>query len=70
MEFDYTSNNPSSHSSSSSSSVPPLSIKEIAAKATRFDYNPLIPLRYWLRTADTLLKEVVGFNTPHPRFPC
>ncbi|KAF8250350.1 hypothetical protein K440DRAFT_597928, partial [Wilcoxina mikolae CBS 423.85] len=57
MEFDYTSSNPNSHSSSTSNTAPPLSIKEIAEKATRFDYNPLIPLRYWLRTADTLLKE-------------
>lgn len=39
-------------------SAPPMSIKEIADKAVNFDYNPLIALRYWLRTADTLLKEV------------
>ncbi|KAF8465964.1 hypothetical protein BDZ91DRAFT_658552 [Kalaharituber pfeilii] len=35
----------------------PLSVQEIAAKAIQFDYNNTIPLRYWLRTADTLLKE-------------
>lgn len=38
--------------------APSLSVREIADKATSFDYNNLIPLRYWLRTADTLLKEV------------
>ena len=37
---------------------PPLSIKEIADIAVRFDYNPHVPLRRWLRTADTVLKEV------------
>ncbi|RPB08607.1 hypothetical protein P167DRAFT_548835 [Morchella conica CCBAS932] len=37
---------------------PPLSVQEIARKAEDFDYNPLVPLRHWLRTADTLLKEV------------
>jgi len=37
---------------------PPLSIQEIAAKAIDFEYNPLIPLRYWLRTADIMVKEV------------
>ncbi|KAF8423859.1 hypothetical protein EV426DRAFT_601444 [Tirmania nivea] len=36
---------------------PPLAIQEIAAKAIDFEYNPMIPLRYWLRTADTMLKE-------------
>lgn len=41
-----------------SSDAAPLSIQEIAKKATDFEYNPLIPLRYWFRTADTLLKEV------------
>ncbi|KAI9799151.1 MAG: hypothetical protein M1833_004191 [Piccolia ochrophora] len=35
----------------------PLSVPEITQKAEDFEYNPLVPLRYWLRTADTLLKE-------------
>lgn len=39
-------------------SPPPLSVKEIADKALSFEYNHLIPLRYWLRTADTILKQV------------
>ncbi|RPA98763.1 Mov34-domain-containing protein [Choiromyces venosus 120613-1] len=42
--------------------APPMSIKEIADKAVDFDYNPLIPLRYWLRTADTLLKEATIYQ--------
>lgn len=40
------------------SAARPLSTKEIADKAMDFVYDPLIPLRYWLRTADTLIKEV------------
>lgn len=67
MEFDYTETSPTSRRPASR---PPLSVKEIAALATRFDFNPLIPLRYYLRTADTLLKEVrVSYRqlpTPHP----
>ncbi|CUS12269.1 unnamed protein product [Tuber aestivum] len=42
--------------------TPPMSIKEIADKAVDFDYNPLIALRYWLRTADTLLKEAAIYQ--------
>ena len=36
----------------------PMSVEQIVRKAENFDYNPLIPLKYWLRTAGTLLKEV------------
>jgi STAM-binding protein len=36
----------------------PMSVKEIAEKAQAFEFNPQIALRYWLRTADTLLREV------------
>ncbi len=36
----------------------PMNVEQIVKKAQDFDYNPLIPLKYWLRTADTLLKEV------------
>lgn len=36
----------------------PLSVRQIADLAQNFDYNPSIPLKYWLRTAGTLLKEV------------
>jgi STAM-binding protein len=35
----------------------PLNVELIVQKASNFDYNPLIPLKYWLRTATTLLKE-------------
>ncbi|KAI9851968.1 MAG: hypothetical protein M1838_002257 [Thelocarpon superellum] len=34
-----------------------MTIPEITKKAEDFEYNPHVPLRYWLRTADTLLKE-------------
>ena len=35
-----------------------MSVAEITQKAEDFEYNSHVPLRYWLRTADTLLKEV------------
>ncbi|KAI9680876.1 MAG: hypothetical protein M1817_004316 [Caeruleum heppii] len=34
-----------------------MSVQEITQKAEDFVYNPLVPLKYWLRTADILLKE-------------
>jgi hypothetical protein len=36
----------------------PLSIKELTRRAEDIEYDPSIPLKYWLRSADTLLKEV------------
>lgn len=33
-------------------------MKDIAAKASAFQFNTRVPLKHWLRTADTLLKEV------------
>lgn len=36
----------------------PMNVEQIVQKAQSYDYNPLIPLKYWLRTAGTLLKEV------------
>lgn len=47
----------------------PLNVEQIVKKAQNFDYNPLIPLKYWLRTAGTLLKEVdaLAFRDRNPR---
>lgn len=36
----------------------PLSVKEISDEANTFTYNNVIPLKHWLRAADTLLREV------------
>jgi hypothetical protein len=36
----------------------PMTVKEIVTKAQAFEFNPHIALKYWLRTADTILKEV------------
>lgn len=36
----------------------PRSVEEITEDAQAYEYTPLIPLRYWLRAADTMLKEV------------
>jgi STAM-binding protein len=35
----------------------PMNVKEIASKAQSFEFNLSIALKYWLRTADTLLRE-------------
>ncbi|ORY12693.1 STAM binding protein [Clohesyomyces aquaticus] len=35
----------------------PLSVEDIVEQAASFQYNVHIPLRYWLRTADTMRKE-------------
>lgn len=51
-------NDPSTHHAAAR----PMSVKEIAEKAIDFDYNPLVPLRYWLRTAETLLKEATIYQ--------
>jgi len=40
----------------------PMNVEQIVQKAQSYDYNPLIPLKYWLRTAGTLLKEVCSFH--------
>ena len=44
----------------------PLNVEQIVKKAQNFDYNPLIPLKYWLRTAGTLLKEVNAIASEGP----
>jgi STAM-binding protein len=36
----------------------PRKVEEITRMAQNYDYNPSIPLRYWMRTAATLLREV------------
>ena len=36
---------------------------EIIQRAEEFEYNPLISLKYWLRTADALQKEVQATGT-------
>ncbi|KAL5365723.1 hypothetical protein BJX96DRAFT_159614 [Aspergillus floccosus] len=36
---------------------PPHSVKDITRIAQDYEYNPSIPLRYWLRSAATLVKE-------------
>ena len=49
--------------SATSASSKPLNVEQIVQQAQNYDYNPQIPLRYWLRSANTLLKEVCR----HPR---
>ena len=50
--------NMDSRTNEETASSRPLNVEQIVKKAQNFDYNPLIPLKYWLRTAGTLLKEV------------
>ncbi|MCJ1351244.1 MAG: hypothetical protein MMC33_001227 [Icmadophila ericetorum] len=35
----------------------PLNVQQIVKQAQSFEYNPLVPFKYWLRSAGTLLKE-------------
>ena len=46
----------------------PMNVEQIVTKAQNFDYNPLIPLKYWFRTAATLLKEAwdLAWNIYNP----
>ncbi|KAL8721418.1 MAG: hypothetical protein Q9225_001893 [Loekoesia sp. 1 TL-2023] len=37
--------------------VQPMSVEQIVQQAENFEYNPLVPLRHWTRSAGTLLKE-------------
>ncbi|PYH47894.1 putative endosome-associated ubiquitin isopeptidase (AmsH) [Aspergillus saccharolyticus JOP 1030-1] len=36
---------------------PPQSVESITRLAQDYEYNPSVPLRYWLRTASTLIRE-------------
>lgn len=38
----------------------PLSVKEISDQALDFTFNPLLPIKSWLRTAQMLYREVRG----------
>ena len=46
------------HSTAGKAHTKPSSVQQIVKRAQQIDYNPLVPLRYWLRSAKTLLKEV------------
>ncbi|KKY16335.1 putative endosome-associated ubiquitin isopeptidase [Diplodia seriata] len=35
----------------------PLSVEDIVQQAGKFEYDQMVPLRYWLRSADTIQKE-------------
>lgn len=36
----------------------PHNVEQITRLAQDYEYNPNIPLKYWLRTANSLVKEV------------
>ena len=36
-----------------------MNVKELAAKAREFEWNPAIPFKYWVRAADAIYKEVL-----------
>lgn len=40
----------------------PLSVEEIVHQASNFDFNQMVPVRYWLRTADTIQKEAAIYE--------
>ncbi|KAL8836751.1 MAG: hypothetical protein Q9170_002780 [Blastenia crenularia] len=37
--------------------VQPMNVEQIVKQAENFEYNPLVPFKYWSRSAGTLLKE-------------
>lgn len=39
------------------SGSPPQSVEKITQIAQDYEYQPSVPLRYWLRTAATLVRE-------------
>lgn len=41
-----------------------MSVKEISDEANKFVYNINIPLKHWLRAADSLLKQVCASYSP------
>jgi STAM-binding protein len=44
---------------------PPQSVEKITRIAQDYPYNPAIALRYWLRTASTLMREVRSSYADH-----
>lgn len=54
--------NMSYHHLSPSGSSAPQSVERITRIAQDYEYNPLIPLRYWLRSAATLMREVCQWS--------
>jgi len=42
----------------------PRSVQQIAEAAQEYEYDASIPLRYWLRSAQAMLKEVGNFSYP------
>jgi len=39
-------------------------VQQIAEAAQEYEYDASIPLRYWLRSAQAMLKEVGNFSYP------
>ncbi|KAJ5555150.1 hypothetical protein N7535_007593 [Penicillium sp. DV-2018c] len=48
--------------SGASGGTPPQSVESITRIAQNYEYNSSVPLRYWLRTAATLLREAVIYE--------
>ncbi|KAF1810575.1 hypothetical protein P152DRAFT_420461 [Eremomyces bilateralis CBS 781.70] len=41
---------------------PPRSVESLAKEAADFEYEPLVPLRYWLRAADAINKQAHAYE--------
>ena len=46
----------------------PRSVEQITRDAQSYEYNALIGLKYWLRSAGTLLKQVCNIVNSHDSF--
>ena len=53
------------HSAGAKTHAKPSNVQQIVKRAQQIDYKPLVPLRYWLRSARTLLKEVCRIGGQH-----
>jgi hypothetical protein len=49
--------------------LPPLNVEQITRQAGEYQYDPLIPLRYWLRSSGLLVKEVSSLFPGYIYFP-
>lgn len=49
---------PSNAMGGATGATAPQSVEHITRIAQNYEYNSSVPLRYWLRTATTLLREV------------
>jgi hypothetical protein len=61
---------PSNATGGATGATAPQSVEIITRIAQNYEYNSSVPLRYWLRTATTLLREVGYTGYLHLNHEC